>query len=375
MKVYVKLFAEVNLGDDLFLKILLERYPEVTFILHARKEYQGIFREFNNLEVYQNKNILKSKSLFRRGMGLLFRTFAPNWYKKRLIKNINENNKKKFDESDIFLSIGGSIFMQPKVLPAYADIEYYKIVNNYFKDKFYLGCNFGPYITDDYREEYRDIFAKANDICFRDKASADIFSDLKNIRVKPDIVFGMDAINTPKLKNSIGFSIISPRNGIDENKYFQKYSELINYYQQKEIEIFLFSFCSKQKDDKTIETILKLLPNTNNITKVYYTSNIESFLKIYSTVEKMYCSRFHSMILSMLYNQKFIPIIYSEKMTNVLKDIRYKGYSCKIEDFYKQQPEELNSKFSTCTYDISNQILESNKQFEKLDSILKENTI
>lgn len=370
MKVFVKFYAELNLGDDLFLKILLERYPDTTFVINARKEYKEIFKDYNNLEVYQAKATIVSRNIFYRAYRFLLGKVSLKKYKQLLNSNLKKAYESKFKESDVFLSIGGSIFMQPKILPAYSDIELYNLANMHFNNIFYLGCNFGPYIDEDYRKSYESIFQKATDVCFREEASLNMFPMSKNIRNKPDIVFSLDMSKESKVKNSVGFSVITARNGIDEDSYIKKYVDLIKFYQKNNHKIYLFSFCSKEGDNKTIELIVNRLTDVNNINKVFYDGNIDSFLKIYSSVDKMYCCRFHSMILSMLYGQKLVPIVYSKKMTNVLEEINYKGHSLKIEDFYLIDPKETDIQFSESMYNISNQIEKSHKQFTKLDEIL-----
>ncbi len=370
MTVFLKLYSEVNLGDDLFLKIILERYPDVRFFLNAKKDYEDIVNKAHNLFVFQGEKQNCKKKMSERIRLRIIRILSPRFYRKNIVKNIIKNNKKGFD-ADVFVSIGGSIFMQPKKLPFYADIEYYNIINNKFDKIFYIGCNFGPYTDKKYKIDYTNIFSKATDVCFREKLSWEMFSNLKNARYRPDVVFGLDYSLQEKKQKTVGFSVVSPRNNIDEKSYIQKYVELVSFYQNKGYEVYLFSFCKKQKDEKTINEIIRLLKSENNTSRVFYDGNIETFLKVYSSVEKVYCGRFHAMILSMLFNQEIYPIIYSKKMTNVLEDISYRGSFVKIEDFHKINPQDLDLKISSNFYDIKEQKIRSKEQFKKLDLILK----
>src|SRR5690606_29769740 len=138
--------------------------------------------------------------------------------------------------------------------------------------------------------------------------------------------------------------------------------------------IKLFSFCKKHGDEKAIEKILKLIGNERNISKVFYRGDINSFLEEFSSVEKTFCGRFHAMILSMLYKQNFYAIAYSKKMTNVLNDINFKGKYIKMEDFYKIIPSEIDGILEANHAIIDDQIIESEKQFEALDSLLNTQT-
>ncbi|WP_288883523.1 polysaccharide pyruvyl transferase family protein [Pedobacter panaciterrae] len=375
MNVFVKLFAELNLGDDLFLKILLTRYPKANFVLNAKKNYEDVFDDCQNLTVYQDVYTQKSRKFFYRLSSVIERNLLPKMYKSRLKRNIEAQFLPRFENTDVFVSIGGSIFMQPKKLPAYADVEYYNLVNKCFDKIFYIGCNFGPYDDGNYKKSYEDIFKKATDVCFREKASWKMFSDLENVRVRPDVVFGLDFPKKEKVEKTVGFSIVSARNNINKKKYIEKYVELIQFYQNKNYKVYLFSFCKKQDDESTINSIVDLLDNKTNIKKVFYSGDINSFLRLYSSVKKMYCGRFHAMILSMLFDQEFYPIAYSKKMSNVLEDIDYKGDIINIEEFHLINPEELDNKISSNIYDIKEQIIKSKEQFEKLDVVLNNGNI
>lgn len=370
MNVFVKLFAKLNLGDDLFLKILLNRYPNTNFVLNAKNEYRDIVSNCYNLTIYQDSETNKSKSFVNKFYKVIERNLLPSRYRNNIIRQLKKQYDQKFASTDVFVSIGGSIFMQHKKLPAYTDIEFYNLVNQSFDDIFYIGCNFGPYIDEDYKQSYKKVFRKATDVCFREAASWKMFNDLKNVRFRPDVVFGLDFSGTEKIEKTVGFSIISSRNNIDEGKYIKKYSELIQFYQKENYKVYLFSFCKIQGDESTINAITDLLEDKKNLNKVFYNGDIDNFLSIYSSVKKMYCGRFHAMILSMLFDQEIYPITYSKKMSNVLEDIDYKGEFIKIEKFHLVDPEELDNQIAENTYNIQEQVARSKEQFEKLDLLL-----
>lgn len=369
-KVFLKVYTQINLGDDLFIKMVLERYPNSVFYLNANPSYKNIFSNYTNLEIYTSDS---SKSFASRFKNLIFRKLYPRGYQNLLRKNVLDENGLYFDNTDFFISIGGSIFIQPYNFPYYADVEYYNIVNEKYIDKnvFFIGCNFGPYNDSKYLSSYNTIFSKATDVCFRENSSKKLFSELKTVRAKPDVVFGLNYNSSPKEFKSVGFSIITPRNNISAENYISKYVDLINFYQELGYSIYLFSFCKKEGDEDTINTIVDKLINNQGIHKIFYDGNIDSFLSIYSKVEKVYCGRFHAMILSMIFNQKIYPIVYSKKMINVLNDINYAGKYLLIEDFENLIPSEVDLEFDSNKYEISQTKLDASKQFEILDSYLK----
>lgn len=371
MRVFIKLFAELNLGDDLFLKILLERYPDVDFVIFAKEDYKLIFKDYSNLTVINHKSLKHSKSFqFKLKMAILRKMF-PKTYILKLQEYLRVQYESEFIKSDAFVSIGGSIFIQPRRLPTYEDVELYNLANELINNVYFIGCNFGPYNDPAYKLSYDEIFSRAKDVCFREDFSYQLFKELKNVRCNPDVVFGLNIKEISKEKKSVGFSIISPRNGIDKDKYLKKYAELIQFYQRKGYSIKLFSFCRKHGDEITIDSVLDRIEENRNIEKIYYRGDINEFLHKFSSVEMVFCGRFHAMILSMILNQRFLAIAYSKKMTNVLEDINFKGSSLLIEDFQNISPQELNEMILNNTYDIGNQINESKAQFAKLDLLLQ----
>ena len=44
-KIKVYAYTRQNLGDDLFIKILCERYPNTQFVLYAPNVYKDIFKD------------------------------------------------------------------------------------------------------------------------------------------------------------------------------------------------------------------------------------------------------------------------------------------------------------------------------------------
>lgn len=373
MKIFVKLFAALNLGDDLFLKILLERYPDTEFVISAPEIYKTVFNRYENLHVMEDKNSSRKTVSFKL-KSYIERNVFPSLYSKRLKLRADKLCQDVGQHFDAFLSIGGSIFMQPRKLPHYPDVIYYGTAKSYYKNIFFIGCNFGPFNDLKYKDDFRDIFRQANDVCFREKYSWELFSDLTNVRYKPDVVFGLDCPNIEKRSKTVGFSIITARNGVNEQSYIKKYADLISFYQKKNYEIFLFSFCKKQGDEDIIESVVDYLDDDLGVNKVFYDGDIEKFLKVYGSIEKMFCGRFHSMILSILFGQEIYPVIYSKKMTNVLSDIDYKGKVIYMDKFSQLKTAEIYNQIGRNKYDIKDLRKTSGEQFEQLDLFINQDS-
>lgn len=373
-KVFIKAYLKQNLGDDLFIKMLLDRYPETLFCVSASKHYKDvIFKKYSNLDVV----VPNESNLLDKAKGFVLRKMSKSLYKKHLRNIALREIKSVKSEVDLFVSIGGSIFMQPKLLPAYYDIEYYNCINSFFleKPKLYLGCNFGPYSDSSYKEKYEKIFSKAYDVCFREENSYKEFKNIDSVRFAPDIVFGLKFSTEEKIKKSIGFSIIPPSKQTDKNPivdYAKDYANLINKFIQDDYSIKLFSFCKHEGDENIINEIEHLLqPKENSIKKVFYDGNIDFFLKEYSSVETMFCGRFHAMIISLILKQNIIPVIYSKKMLNVLTDINYKGICVEIDKIKEVDYNKLFSELCQESVNVDEVKINAEKHFKKLDMLIK----
>lgn len=370
MNALLKLYARLNLGDDLFLKMLCERYPNVKFYLLAPKHYDSLM-ELDNLEIFESNF---RDTFIKRIKRRIQRVFFPSLYNRSLQTMFFEENRHVLHKIDSFISLGGSIFMQsnPNHLLD-GEIGYYQFVNDRLRDKpkFFIGCNFGPYSTEDYRITYQSIFKQAKDVCFREQFSYNLFSKyLNHIRMAPDVVFGLETATSPLDSNTVGFSIITPRGGIDEDSYVAKYSELIIKYLENGFKVVLYSFCKEEGDEDIIGIIQNKLPKDSSVTTVFYNGNIEAFLKEYQKPKYMYCGRFHAMILSMKFGQTMMPVVYSEKMSNILDDTNFHGKVIEMSEFHLLNPDKVFEQMKNNTYDIADLDHLASDHFRILDQFL-----
>lgn len=332
--ILVKAYVANNVGDDLFLKILFERYPKTHFLLLGNKKNTKFLKRYSNIKViippdYMlfNRIVLKildfesTKNLANKFRDYLWRIF---------FKSISV-------KIDGYVIIGGSMFIESNE----NEISLNDKTNLYAtelikKPKYIIGANFGPYKSNNYLNLYKEIFKKFNDICFREEFSSKLFINSIKTRYCADIVFQLKIPKIEKLPKSIGFSLIdlSRRDNLKkyENEYLKFIDHLIHHYDNLGYCIYLFSFCEVEGDEIAINRIMNILPIEirKKVNIVLYKSNIDIFIKTFGKMEIIISTRFHAMILGILFKQKIFPIIYSEKMSNVLSDIEYKGTSIEI---------------------------------------------
>lgn len=371
-KVYLTGYINKNLGDDLFFITVLERYPDITFVFEDIPSgfYSKLFKDYKNVEAIP---FLKN-SIFHRIKTKIVRTL----YKNRLDQYYSLYQKKYKIKVDAYLKIGGSIFIEPKVNIDSVKKRYiaeYKYFNHI--PFFYIGCNFGPYSQQDFYKNVEFVVKQCKSICFRDTYSYKLFKHISNVSVAPDVLFGIKQIcsNTIKKANSLGISLICLSRRPSLARYYKSYlgsisSFLISHSTNYE-SIRLFSFCEPQGDEQSIKDLLSLLPDTikEKIEVVAYNGNYKDFLFKFSELEYLITTRFHAVILGLVYEAKIVPIIYDEKITHVLNDLK-----CDLPRIYldKLNEDTISEAFSTTSIiNVDTQIFNSQKQFFDFDFFVK----
>lgn len=178
------------------------------------------------------------------------------------------------------------------------------------KEYYVLGSNFGPYNNKEYYNYYKNVFEKANDVCFSDKNSYEKFKDLKNVRWAPDIVFTLDTSNI-SIKNNkkVVISIIdcSRKNNCEyKDSYEKKIIEISEYFIRKGYEVIMMSFCKFEGDELAIESIYSKCNDDleQKLKKYYYRGNIEEALNVMANCQIIVGTRFHANILGLLLGKK-----------------------------------------------------------------------
>ena len=298
-KIFLMAYARKNLGDDLFIKMLLERYPMDEFYMKIKKpEYLEYFNKYNNFHIVPG--IDSAEELYN--------------------SNVNDY--------DAYIYVGGSIFMEGKKGYNLSEetYDFIKRCKENGKPFCYASCNYGPYKTEEYFNLSREAFETCTDICFRDRYSYELFKDIENVREAPDYVFTYPIMNTEKIQDTIGITVLDLEIRDDlrdkENEYIQMLTNNIKEYIKEGKKVYLYSFCKREGDENAIDKIINNV-NDSNVTAIKYEGNIEEFLSIYTQMEYMICARFHSMVISALANQKMYIMSYSEKIDHVNKDLEF----------------------------------------------------
>lgn len=312
-----------NVGDDAFFDMLFKRYPDVMFYVLFEKRspdsklsvllkssYAQFFSRYPNVKFYDatQPDIIKINAF-----GEKFN--KSNLFEKLLLKIC-----------DGVVHIGGSIYQQIGNWQLDFDIRKERKLSG--KKFFAVSNNFGPYTDNSYRDMWAGEFKKWTDICFRDKFSYKLFSDIPTVRYAPDLLFRFP-IEKKESEKKVSVSVIdtfAPFRTIEKSTaevYENKIVELIKRFLSDGYAVSLLSFCAFEGDNTAADRILSALPEeaSRNIKNVVYSNNLNEITNEIETSEYVVATRFHAMILGYIAGKRVLPICYSEKMSNVMSDL------------------------------------------------------
>lgn len=301
-----------NVGDDLFIRTLCERYPHVHFHLMIKMEYASALKNIPNLSLHPLDAI---------GFRL-----------RRFLHKDTAFPRELEEKVDGTVYIGGSIFMeQDGWEQSFTRLQQMQQSGKPF---FIIGANFGPFHSDTFLHTYETFFKRVEAIRFRDYFSYNLFSHLKNVRYAPDVIFNLyetfHPANVLEEKNVL-ISVIYPseRNDLTfvDERYFSSITHLINEAVRQEYTITLTAFCPYERDDDaTCEIVQRLSSDVRTHVDIHiYDGDIARVYQLFQQATFVVATRFHAMILGWLFEKKVFPITYSEKMNHVLRDLTYRG--------------------------------------------------
>lgn len=315
MNFYVDAYLAYNLGDDLFVKIMSESFPSAYFTVNYYGKY--------------------SRATFGNDKNILFPQYSlPLRVLNRLhIYDYINDAERLSNKYDGFILLGGSIFREEFYWQDVYD-QRLRIIDAFRKKGkpvFVIGANFGPVQTQRFIDRYVELFRLCTDVCFRDKYSYNLFSALSNVRLERDIVFQYIPQKKHQKDNLIGISLIDPNHVPSISAKREAYKELLSAaikdYTGKGFRCKLFAFCKAEGDEKIATEIKNMLSESEreSVEIVVYDGHIDSFVTEISECSILMASRFHANVLGLLVRVHLIPLVYSDKTTNMLRDSSFWG--------------------------------------------------
>ncbi len=348
-KAFLYAYDRQNLGDDLFVRAIAQRYPHVQFYMWSDVKNRRVFADVPNLKIIDPDSRL---------VHLLYK-LRPSLVAR--YRSIIENR------CDAVVYIGGSIFME---YPNWEQICTWWDWTAKNRPFYVLGANFGPWHTEAYRQKMEEIFRNCRDVCFRDKYSAGLFPGV--VRQAPDILFGYPMPKVAVKPNQIFVSVINCA-GRDEShnlnahdaRYVANMAGLLRQLLAEDKKIVLASFCKEEGDEEGIRKILSAMGCENDPrvrVLCYDGTNADELTSAIAASGGVIGTRFHATILAMAAGRPVLPIVYSDKTKYVLEDLGFTGTVYDLRDDGTWTTAEMAT--------IVAPAAEAQGHFEKLDQVL-----
>lgn len=359
-KIYLWGYWAHNFGDDLFLKVYLDKiqkYHVKTYLL-TKKKFKSYYEKMG-FEV-----ICADSIQYRMMYKILTALDRPELFYSLVRK------------SDWFVMLGGSLFAENK--GKHAEKLQLKNLNyavNRAEKSFVIGSNFGPYKSPFFLKNYTELFKHTDDVCFRDRKSLSLFCDsLGNVRFSPDVVFEGVWHQQPLLyENKVVISAIDLRNRCDLIQYCETYEQALSDLCIKHIkngdQIVLLSLCENEGDTSACNRIQKMVEeDVGKSVDIIEYNTIDEVLGLIEGAQKVYATRFHALMTSLYFKKKVVSIPYNDKSINAANSYNIECPSFPIWAFDTQTAEKMFE----CSVVPKMQLADTN-QFKKFEEAARAN--
>ena len=285
-------YFDQNFGDDYMQKITAHYMPEYNFYVDARNSPSTLLLDEKNVSLKNSGQKKKLPKLLVIGSGFMVNSRAA--LKCELIW-----------------------FLRRKHIADYC-----------------IGCNIEPIKSRIAERLVIQKLKKFKYIVCRDKNS---FLWLQKrcpntmISYMPDILFGMPKGWLPKKSDGdkLGISLI--RYDGNNGSYYLGMAHIADYWIETTGKgVILLAFDTGTEDDTSLCKKVKSLMKYKNMAEIVSHSAGGEIQRAYSVCRKIIGARFHSAVLSLKMNIDFYPIIYRQKMRNLLSDVSYPIAGCDI---------------------------------------------
>ncbi|HWR23324.1 MAG TPA: polysaccharide pyruvyl transferase family protein [Feifaniaceae bacterium] len=328
-RILLKFYLDVNLGDDVMIAMLLRRFPEHQFFIYTKSTLNyGIFEQYPNL------------FLLRRG------------YLKELC------GKTKYDA---YLVLGGSVLdynrwigllyqIKEIILCVCARIKGVKTM--------VIGANTTQFPDRWYAFLYRFVFflriRLLHLITVRDRFSYRRISKYGEGKTHcfPDIVFGYGgqkdagtdgpahAPSGQVLGISVFFHSGSSRREASVYRPFAQAADLFLARGGEKVLLTAFD-TGRSNDSYAVLQVYRMIAEKDRVELVFYNGDIAAFLQKLHTCSRFICVRFHALVLALMAQIPFMPVIYANKCRNLLDDLGYTGPAPNLLDLPAADPAQL----------------------------------
>ena len=300
-------YFDRNFGDDMMMKLIVRSIPEVTFLVDDTADTP----------------LLSEPNVEQKDWG------ACRRFPKLVV-------------------IGSGFMINTK---AALETELLWFLKGHRPGDYCLGCNMEPLNSPIKRFLISRKLNKFKLITCRDQASYRWL--LQNTRKPelyclPDILFSLPDRWLPEVKSpdKLGISMMHRTGDREDCAYYRAMAEIADAWVRKTGKgVILMAFDTGREDDLFACRAVQRLMRFSDRTEIVAHRDGTEIPAAFARCEKIIGARFHAMILAMRMGIPFFPIIFREKMRNVIQDLNYPILGCEIDRVYHDAISEfLNEK-------------------------------
>jgi len=196
---------------------------------------------------------------------------------------------------------------------------------------------------------------------------------LSNVRWAPDVVFNLPVTVQERHGKKLVISVIDPDLRPYTREYAAQYrrfiADICSIAEKKGYTTVLASFCSFEGDEDEIDRIWKdLEPTVRASAERFRYHRPDDLEALFADACFVLATRFHAMILALLYRIPFFCIAYNEKCSNVLNDLQMDCW-CSFDDLGSVDPNTVLNNHDSAV-DIRPYAKMAQEQFSGLDQFL-----
>lgn len=292
MKVLLDGYFDHNFGDDYMMKIMIHLLPELDFLVELNEKTKWIAEESNVKPKFHNET---ARKLIITGSGFMINSFRAFLHELKW-------------------------FVEGKYIADYC-----------------VGCNIEHFHNPIKEYLIQKKLQKFKLIICRDKKSYGWLKDRCNnteIHYFPDILFFMPDkwIVKSDNGNKLGISMLHRSGDKEDCQYYKTMAKAADYWIKKTNEnVYLLAFNTGSENDVYACECVKNQMQFSHKTKIIEHKDRGEIINAYAECKKIIGARFHSAVLAMKMDIDFFPIVYRNKMKNLIDDVNYPNKGCYID--------------------------------------------
>lgn len=291
-------YFDRNFGDDMMMKLVVRGLPEVTFLV-ADTADTPLLSEPNVVQK-DRETCCRFPKLVVTGSGFMINT-------------------------------RGSFVTEVR-----------RLLKGDYPGDYCLGCNMEPLDGPIKRFLIRRKLNKFKLITCRDQASYRWLlqnTSKPEVHYRPDILFSLPEEWLPRKRHPemLGISLMHRFGDEEDGPYYRAMAEAADEWIRKTGKgVLLVALDSGKEDDlfacRAVQSLMEF-PEKAEIVFHHHGTEIPA---AFSRCEKIIGARFHSMVLALRMGIPFFPVVFREKMRNLILDLNYPVPGCRIDRIDKR---------------------------------------